>query len=901
MNNADLTAEKVNIYPADWEFDSIVANGSVIHVRPIKNDDKDSLVAFHDQLSIESISLRFFSAKSKLSDREATHFTDVDYVDRMALVGIVNNELVAVSRYDKPPGSRSAEVAFIVRDDLQGIGIGTLLLEHLAAYARELGIEYFYADTLPRNRKMLDVFRSAGFSTSMTLEDGVVRVRFSLAPTKKSRYEMEQRERLSEIRSMEHLFKPKTVAVVGASRKTSSVGHTILRNLLDGDFAGTVFPVNPHADSVCGVHAYKSLCDIPVEIDLVVVVTPSETVQTVIDEAANAKAKVVLIVSAGFAETGRAVLEANLIKHGRERGLRIVGPNCLGVINPSPEIRLNASFSPIPPPYGSVALVSQSGAVGIAVLDAASRFGLGISGFISIGNKADVSSNDVLYYLAEDPATKVIGMYLESFGNPRKFARIAKNISRNTPIVAVKAGRSHSGNRGAKSHTAAIATSDIVVDALFKQAGVIRVEDIEELVDVARILVTTEPISRGNVALVGNSGGPLILGADACESNGLLVPEFSVETVERFKEFAPAEAALFNPVDLTASASAEDIEKAIRVALEDESIDAVMVVVTPLLDLVARRVREILTALFKESSKPILGILLAAGRREPTEERVISPVFSSPSRAAKALSRVLSYGQFKKKTEPTFLEFDDIDFDRAKDIISRVADNGGGWLSQADTQNLLNAFGIDVVKTFSVKEEAELEDVSKLIKYPAVIKVEGKSLIHKSDIGGVALNINSPIELKDKYSEFKDHFQSDLAGVIVQEMVEGSLETIIGLVNDPLFGPLVMFGIGGVTAELLNDASFKFAPLSVEDAQDLADSLRGSPLLYGYRGSIPVDIAATRSILMRVAKLGDEFNEIMELDLNPVILRPDGVFVVDARIRVEQLAPKHDPLLRRLR
>ncbi|NNN22216.1 MAG: acetate--CoA ligase family protein, partial [Acidimicrobiales bacterium] len=580
----------------------------------------------------------------------------------------------------------------------------------------------------------------------------------------------------------------------------------------------------------------------------------------------------------------------------------------LGVANARPSVRLNATFSPVSPLFGSVGLVTQSGAVGIAILDAVRTSRIGVSGFVSIGNKADVSSNDLLYYFSQDEATKVIGLYLESFGNPRKFASIARAITLKKPIVAVKAGRSHSGTRGAKSHTAAAATPDLAVDALFGQAGVIRVDDIDEMGDVIRLLIQ-EPLPKGlKVGLVGNSGGPLILAADNCESAGLMVPELSSLTKEKIEKIAPPASAISNPVDLTASASAQDIARIVEIVKDDDEIDSVLVVITPLLDLVASQVRDLLDELLINSDKPIIGILLAAGRKAAGDPEVNVPIFSSLRRGAIALSRVAKYGIWKDELQSTIRHFDDVDSKKVKEIINNALSDPkqpsvkkNVWLDTSFALELISAYGINALLGSKVNNIEELEKVADSLSYPLVLKVQNGNIVHKSDVGGVTPGINSPSDLVSAYSEMSDKLGASMGGGFIQPMVPVGIETIVGAIHDDAFGPLVMFGLGGVSTDLLGDRAFSLAPLSLQEANKLIRSVKASPLLFGYRNSEPVDIEALIELILRVGQLVSDHPQIMELDCNPVALSGSGAIVLDAKVRVAPFKEKIDPDLRRLR
>ena len=561
----------------------LAIDGATVHLRPIRPDDGSRLVDFHGHLSPDTVYQRFFSVHPRLLAAEVERFTHLDYVDRLALVVEHAGELIAVARYERLPGTSDAEVAFVVADAEQGRGLGTLLLEHLAAAAGGRGITRFVADTLVTNNGMLGVFGRAGFTVERTYEEGVVRLEFPIAPSEQFVVAVGDRDHVAERRSIEALLSPTSIAVVGASARPGGVGHATFSNIVAGGYQGPAYPVNRRGEAVAGRPGFASLADIPGPVELVVVAVGPEDCIGLVAAAAARGARGLLVVSAGFAEAGPdgGTRERRLVDAARHHGLRIVGPNCLGLANTAPAVALNATFSPAAPVLGRTGLLSQSGAVGIVALEQAAQIGLGISTFVSVGNKADVSGNDLLEYWQDDPATDVVCLYLESFGNPRRFARLARRLSRSKPIIAVKSGRTDAGRRAASSHTAAAASSDVAVDALFAQAGVIRVATLTELFDTALVLAEQPLPAGGRVAVVGNSGGPGILAADACGLVGLELPELSAATQDALRSFLPASAAVANPVDLLAGATAGQYERALGEVLADPGIDAVIALYTP--------------------------------------------------------------------------------------------------------------------------------------------------------------------------------------------------------------------------------------------------------------------------------------------------------------------------------
>jgi acetyl coenzyme A synthetase (ADP forming)-like protein len=894
--------------PAHWESDVVLADGGTVHVRPIRPTDAAALVAFHSRLSPEAVYYRFFAPHPALTDAEVARFTGVDHVDRVALVAELGDELLAVARYDRlPEDPHRAEVAFVVSDRHQGRGIGTALLEHLASAARERGITRFAAETLATNAKMLDVFRMAGFDEQTRMGDGVVMVELTIEPSDRALAAVEQREQRAEALSVARLLVPRSVAVIGASRKPTTVGNQVFRNLLAGGFVGPVYPVNPGAAHVASVKAYPTVLDIPDEVDLAVVAVPAAAVTEVVRQCAEKGVAGLVVLSAGFSEVGAAgaAAQRDLREFVRRNGMRLVGPNCIGVANTA--VGLNATFSPYPPRPGRIAMQSQSGALGIAILERSARIGIGVSSFVSVGNKADVSGNDLLQYWETDPGTDVILLYLESFGNPRKFSRIARRVSRRKPIVAVKSGRSAAGSRAASSHTAAMASPDVAVDALFRQTGVIRVDTLDDLFDVA-LLLASQPLPAGRrVAIVGNSGGPGILATDACEGAGLAIPELSPATQAALRKVVDPNGAVANPVDLVAGATPAVYEEALRIVLGDEGIDSVIVINTATFAAPSAEVAAALPRVAAGAGKPVVGSFLAWPAMPPLLQPAAAgestvPAFASPEPAARVLARAAEYSEWRRRPPGSVPTLEGFDGERARALVDAFLATApeGGWLAAAQIGQLLGAIGVPVLETVTVDGDAAAVAAAERVGYPVVVKASGPDLVHKSDVGGVRLDLESADEVAAAYREMAGALGGAMTGALVQRMAEPGVETIVGVVLDPLFGPLVMFGLGGVATELLRDRAFRILPLTDVDAAELVRSLRASPLLFGYRGSPPVAVTALEDVLERVARLAATVHQVAELDLNPVIVSPSGVAIVDARVRVLPVAPAPDELVRRM-
>jgi acetyl coenzyme A synthetase (ADP forming)-like protein len=899
-------------YPATWEGDVVLSDGGTVRVRPIRSDDEARLLGLYERLSDESMYLRFFSPVPAPTATHLERLTTVDYDAHMALVAQLGDDIVAVARYDRT-GDHEAEVAFTVQDDQQGRGLGTLLLEYLAVVARSKGITTFVADTLPNNSRMLNVFADAGWPAQRAFVDGTVRVRFSIEPTDDSIAAIQAREQQAEGASTARLLAPRSIAVVGASRKPGTIGHELFRNLIAYDFQGPVYPVNPTSISVAGVRAYPTILDIPDSIDVALVVVPADAVPAVVDQCAQKRVHGLVIISAGFAEVGEngREMQRSIVSTARRNGMRVIGPNCLGIVNTAPDVRMNATFAPVVPVRGPVAFLSQSGGLGIELMSRTGELGIGVSEFVSVGNKADVSGNDLLQHWETDPNTEVILFYLESFGNPRKFARLARRVARRKAIVAVKSGRTQAGSRAASSHTAALASPDVAVDALFGQAGVIRVDTLEQLLDCAQVLAH-QPLPPGRrVAIVSNAGGPGILAADACAGAALEVPELSERTQAALRSFVAADATVRNPVDLVASASAEQYERALRVVFDDDGVDAVLVLFVPPLVTEAEDVaRAIARAAGNANDKPVVACFLGrAGVPEALRGSVdmrAVPSFAFPEAAAQALAHAADLADWRRRPTGAAPDFKDADVDGARRLVAErlhalPVDADGTWLDAGDAAALLACFAIPVLPTRIASSADDAVDAATEVGFPVAVKAAAADIVHKTDVGGVVLGCNDADAVRTAYEAMAVRLGAAMGGAVVQRMAEDGVETIVGVTQDPLFGPLVLFGAGGVAAELIADRTLRLVPMTDVDAHEVVRSLRSSPLLFGYRGQPAVDVAALEDLLLRVAHLADVIPEVSEMDLNPVIVSASGAVAVDIKVRLQPAAVAPPPDLRRLR
>jgi acetyl coenzyme A synthetase (ADP forming)-like protein len=704
--------------------------------------------------------------------------------------------------------------------------------------------------------------------------------------------------------SLDAFFKPRSVAIVGASRHAGNIGRKLLDAVMAAGFRGAVYPVNPKAAEINGLRAHSSVKDLPEAVDLAVVVVPRDAVLGVVEDCGRRGVKAIVVITAGFAEVGAegAALQRRLVEKIRESGMRMIGPNCFGLLNTDSAVRLNATFSTAFPPHGRVAMSSQSGAIGLAVLAAARRLHLGLSAFVSVGNKADISSNDLLEYWDADAGTDVILLYLESFGNPRRFARIARRVARHKPIVAVKAGRTLSGRRAAGSHTAALAASDVAVDALFHQAGIIRAETFEEMLALATAL-SGQPLPNGRrVAIVTNAGGPAILCADACEAGGLTVPELTAETKSRLAAFLPTTASLANPVDLIASATPAHYRRAIETLLPAEEVDAMIVLyIAVAVSDTAAIADGILTGILKArrdgaAAKPVLVCWMAEEDRDRAMvlQSAGIPSYALPEMPSKVLAKTVTYADWRARPLGVIPEFTDMDFSAVRTLCHTVLqERGRSWLSVEETLEVLSKTGLPAASGGLAKNADDAVALARRLGFPVAVKLASRQLIHKTDMGCVRLNLSNEADVRLAFETIRERLRQDkrlhaMDGVLVQPMQQGGVEVLVGMTQDPLFGPLVAFGLGGIHVEILGDVRFRITPLTDCDAAEMIREIKGYRLLEGYRGHPPADIKAIEEVLLRLSHLVEEVDEITEIDLNPVFALPpgQGCRIVDARIWV---------------
>lgn len=884
----------------------ILRDGSTATIQVVQAKDQQSVRSFFDRLSPESRYSRFFSFAAP-DENLLKSLCTPDPLRQLSLMVSRNvggePRIIAVGSYIVTD-EKAAEVAMAVEDVFHGKGLGTHLLERLALLAARNGITQFWATTHATNQPMLEIFRSSGFEVHERRENGYVQVDFSILPTKESVERSEMLDRIFTAASLRPFFKPKSVAVVGASRDSSSIGYRILQALILSGFQGPVYPVNPKATVVGSIRAYPSVEELPEAVDLAVIVVPAQQVLDVVDDCAQRGVKALVVISAGFAEIGAEgqELQGRLLEKVRGYGLRMVGPNCMGIMNSEPTVRLNASFSPVYPLPGRVAMSSQSGALGLAILEFARQRNLGLSTFISVGNKADVSGNDLLQYWEGDEDTDVILLYLESFGNPRRFARIARRVSRLKPIVAVKSGRTLAGKRAAGSHTAALAASDVAVDALFRQTGVIRANTLEEMFDLASAL-GSQPLPKGRrVGIITNAGGPGILCADMCEANHLIVPELSARTRSKLAKILPPAAGLSNPVDMIASASPEQYRQTIETVLKASEVDAVIVIYIPVvmqLDSMMDAIRKGISSgrAGSGAGKPVFACLMTdkgiSTRIELKKECI--PTYLFPESAAQVLGKISDYAEWRRQPSGMIPDFENIHPEKSREICRTVLQQRGpGWLSVQETRSVLSAMNLPLPAGGVATTPESAVKLAEQIAFPVAVKLASHSIVHKTEIGGVHLHLANAQEVRRAFERIREKLVSEkreqeMEGVLVQPMLTGGVELMIGVADDPLFGPLIAFGLGGIHVEILGDVCFRVTPLTDHDASEMVRSIRGYRLLEGYRGHAPADIPALQDLLLRISRLVQEVPEISEMDLNPIFaFSPgQGCSIADARIRVK--------------
>lgn len=870
--------------PVEWEADVVLRDGTVAHVRPITPDDADGIRQFHSRQSAESIYLRFFAPLRELSERDIHRFTHVDHHDRVALVATLDGEIIGIGRYDRIDPS-SAEVAFNISDHYQGKGIGSVMLEHLAAIAQELGINRFVAEVLPQNRKMLAVFKEAGYEVKHHIEDGVVEVSFDISPTEKSKAVQLSREHRAESLSMRTILFPERVAIIGASRREESIGALVMRNILAAGYQGELYPIHREAEQIQGVRTYPSIHDVPAPVDLAIIVVPAAQAVDVVKDCGKAGVKALLVMSAGFAEAGEegVRLQEKLRRRVRRAGMRIVGPNSFGLVNSDPSVRLNATLASVIPGPGRLGLFAQSGALGVAVLASAARRGLGISVFASAGNRVDVSGNDLMQYWIDDQETDTVGLYLESMGNPRKFSRIARHLASVKPVIVVSSGvSSFAAPPGHRTRVTNVPPQ--AFRALLRQAGVIRVENVHQLFDVAQ-LTLHQPLPKGDrVAIVGNSDALGALSASACLSWGLKVTH--------------------GPVSLQPQASAGEFAAALDAAFADPNVDSVVAAFIPPLVTQDEEVHAAVREVVANHEKPCVATFL--GMRgvgdglsyEQGGVRRSVPAYSMPEDGIRALNAVTRYALWRQRDRGTQVSPVGIDRLRAESIIEAhlAGSPEGRPLTREEARELLGTYGIRVWPAVEVTGVDEAVAAAEELTYPVILKSTSPVVRHQPGLVGVRGDLVDAEAVRDAHASLTQRLGPLGADrFVVQRMAVPGVSCVIRASEDPLFGPVVSFSVAGPPTELLGDVAHRIPPLTDVDVTDLIDGVKAAPLLSGHRGSAPVHRAALADLIARLSVMADNHPELASVELNPVNAWTGGVDVLGADVVVRPALVRKDP------
>ena len=915
---------------------ALLTDGSTVEVRPAGTQDGEAVRAMHAAMSPDNIYLRFFSMSPNAAEQEARRVCREPDSEHAALLAWQDGRLVGVAAYEPAGKPGVAEVAFAVPDDMHGRGIASLLLEHLVWQARQRGLRAFTAETLAENSAMLRVFADAGLPAKRRISGGVVELTFPL-PSGEDAYRLgsyleavASRESRADVASLRPLLQPRSVAVVGPSRRRGTAGRAILRNIVTGGFTGPVYAVNPHARTMEGAPCVASVDDLPGPVDLAVIAVPPSAVPEVAAQCGRHGVRALTVMTSGLGAAG-----GDLLAICRRYGMRLVGPNCFGII--VPWIGLDASMAANHPLPGVAGVVVQSGGMGIALLEQMSRLGIGVSSFASVGDKYDVSTDDLLTWWAQDEVTRIAVLYVESFGNPRKFAGTARRVAQRMPVLTVIGGRSPAGQRAAASHHAAALTPLATQEALFGQAGVIATTSLGELVDTAALLAC-QPLPTGNrVAIVSNAGGAGVLAADACAGHGLQVVELGAATRRALRGLLPSGAEVSGPVDTSPLVTTETFRACLEEVAADGGVDAILAVAVPTAfsDLsaavAAAVVSKPLAVAFLDRAEsvqrlkrlPAPGPL--AGRRAGTGPAAVDPAaaaveeaaaiideaaaavtgvpaYADPESAARALGHAASYQAWRGRQRGQVPELSGLRTEDARALVTGflAGSPAGGWLPGARAAELVSCYGIRLTATRPAASEQEAAAAAEQLGGPVVLKAEAEGLVHRTGAGGVRVDLRTPQEVAEGYRTLAAEFGPRLQRVLVQPMLAGGVEVMIGVVQEPIFGPLVVFGSGGVTTDVPSDRVTRLTPLTDADADEMIHAVRAAPLLFGDRGVPLVDTAALADALLRVSRLTDDLPEISQLNLDPVVAREDGVWCVDVRVRISPAEPR-DPFLRRLR
>jgi acyl-CoA synthetase (NDP forming)/GNAT superfamily N-acetyltransferase len=881
-----------------------LTDGRQVTIRPIRASDEEALVRMHAELSERSMYLRFFAVNRTAATEFARRVVRDHGMMTRSMVVDHDGQIIALGTYQMLTAATEAEVAFAVADRWQGMGLGTLLLEHLASHARLHGVERFRAEVLVGNSKMIRVFKDAGLAVRTSADHDIIHVDVPLNVDEWFLDTVAERERRADIASLQALLRPRAIAVVGASERPHSVGNALIRHLLDSGYRGPVYPVNLRGGEIEGLATYRSVTDLPEAPDLAMIAVPAVQVPDVAEECGRRGVRAVVAVSAGVHLDGPGSPGWRLRRAARQYGMRLVGPNCIGIANTDPEVRLDATFADNLVTPGEVGIVTQSGGVGIALLQLLRHAGLGTSTFVSTGDKYDVSSNDLLMWWSRDLRTRAAIMYVESFGNPRKFARIARHLSRSKPLITVRAAGSPEAQRAAHSHTAATGTGAVTRDALFRQAGVVATDSLREAIEALAVLAH-QPLPEGNrVAVVTNAGGAGVLAADACRRAGLVLPVLSGEACRSIGQLLPESATTDNPVDTTAAVTEATFGDVVEAVARTGEIDALVSVVAPTAVTAFTGIDERLSRIAVPVVAVRLGQYASVSSQRPGDDatRRSVPVYADPEDAVRSLARACEYAAWRRRAPGVVPRIDGIDRDGARRVVAAAIDHlpADGWLDPAAVAQLAACYGLPVVESVQVDTEEAASRAYAEIGGAVAVKAAVAGLVHRTDEHAVRTAVRSEHAVRAAYREMSDRWGNRMAGVLIQPMVEPGLELLVGVTQDDTFGALVQLGAGGFASDLMADRSARLLPLTDVDAREMIGSLRITPLLMGFRGAEGFDVAAVEETVHRVARLAEDLPQVADLDMNPLIVHPSGCAAVDLKIR---LTPREatDPYLRRLR
>lgn len=875
--------------PDDWEADVLLADGGTMHLRPIRPDDGPLLVAFHERQSAESIYYRYFSPRPVLSEADVERLTTVDHVDRVAFVGLIGADLVGVARYDRYPTTEIAEVAFFTDEEQRGRGVATILLEFLAAAAREAGLSGFVAQVLPENRRMLSVFARAGFEVHSAFTDGIIEVELGIEPTDEARRLVSERAQVAYATSVRRLLAPEVIAVIGASRDPEAIGHRVLAGLVDNGFTGKVIPVNPHGGTVGGLRAIPSVIESVDDIDIAVICVPRAAVAGVVADCARRHVHGLVIITAGFSDSGRtgATIEQGIVAMARRSGMRVLGPNSMGMINTDPAIAMQATFVPVTPRRGRIGVSSQSGTLGAAIIQHAARRGLGISTFVSLGNQSDVTNSDMLGYWEDDDATDQVLLYLESFGDPSGFARSTRRLARKKPVIAVKSGGTLPLG---PSETGLPASVD--VEALLAQIGLIRVDTLTELLDVATVL-ERQPIPRGpRLAILSNARSPAVLAVDAARGSDLEIAEVRIAGHD-------------NPIDLGFDVTPEAFGDVLAQLCQSPKVDAVAVVCTPVLPDMIDAFDAQIVAAAQGSQIPVVATYLGLEPRAVSAGSTV-PVFAFPESAVRAIGRAARHGEWLRRDPGELPDADLVDGGTLGEVLDGHATDRPEWLDHTAAAQVLAAAGATLVERRFVSSPAEAVAAAEEIGWPVALKAAGVARPAKTEAGGVAVDVHGASELEAAYGRMSELLGSAMDHGVVQEMTESGVDVRIGLVRSDLVGAVLTLEVDRAFVTTRLPAAVQVVPCSDTDARamvessGLAEALRSGET--GGLGAADAAVAVDRvvELLQRLSVLAEHVPRVAAVVADPVIVSRRGAVLTDVRVRVEPPSPQGGLRVRRL-